>query len=104
MEIERIIKSGANVSITITANDLRDIISETVRKTREDIEAAVLAEKEAKAEVYLTRFEACKLLGVDLSTLWKWNKTGYLVNYKVGSKVWYKKSEINALIEGAKKL
>lgn len=104
MEIERLIKSGANVSVTITASDLQQIISDTARKTREEIEAAVIAEKESKEEVYLSRGQVCKRLKIAGSTLWTWNKRGYLKPFEVGGKHFYKQSEINALMEGAKKL
>ena len=44
---------------------------------------------------FITREEASKLLHVDYSTLWRWNKLGLLVSRKVGPRrVVYKYSDV----------
>jgi excisionase family DNA binding protein len=48
----------------------------------------------------LTRDEACKLLKVDSSTLWRWTNKGKITAYGIGSKRFYKKEELlNSLIQ-----
>ena len=48
----------------------------------------------------LTREEACKLLKVDSSTLWRWTNKGKITAYGIGSKRFYKKEELlNSLIQ-----
>ena len=48
----------------------------------------------------LSREEAAEFLKVDLSTLWRWTKNGYLNQYAIGRKIFYKKSEvIDSLIQ-----
>lgn len=42
----------------------------------------------------LTREEACKLLKVDSSTLWRWTNKGKITAYGIGSKRFYKKEEL----------
>lgn len=42
----------------------------------------------------LTRKETAKLLGINLSTLWAWTRTGKLRSYGIGNKVFYRYSEI----------
>jgi excisionase family DNA binding protein len=42
----------------------------------------------------LSRKETAQLLGVDLSTLWAWTKTGKITSYGIGNRVFYKYSEI----------
>lgn len=42
----------------------------------------------------LTREEACKLLKVDSSTLWRWTNEGKIIAYGIGSRRFYKKEEI----------
>ncbi len=42
----------------------------------------------------LTREEACKLLKVCLSTLWRWTNKGKITIYGIGYKRFYKKEEI----------
>ncbi|MFV5699644.1 helix-turn-helix domain-containing protein [Flavobacterium sp. ZT3R17] len=46
-------------------------------------------------EEYLTREETAKLLKVDLSTLWHWNKNGVLTPYGISNRVYYKRSDID---------
>jgi len=54
-------------------------------------------------ERYVTRREACNLLHVDFTTLWRWNKSGLLCCKKVGPRrVMYKYSDIVNLINGQK--
>ena len=48
----------------------------------------------------LTREEACMLLKVDSSTLWRWTNQGKIIAYGIGSKRFYKKEELlNSLIQ-----
>ena len=48
----------------------------------------------------LTREEACKLLKVDSSTLWRYTNKGYITAYGIGSRRFYKKEElISSLIK-----
>ena len=42
----------------------------------------------------LTREEACKLLKVDSSTLWRWTNKGKITAYGIGSRRFYKKEEL----------
>ena len=49
---------------------------------------------------YLTANETAKHLGVDISTLWRWDKTGYLTKVRVGGKVRYRLSDVTKLMEG----
>lgn len=50
-------------------------------------------------EDYLTAKETAKKLGVDLSTLWRWDRSGYLKKIKVGKSVKYRGSDIRKLME-----
>ena len=42
----------------------------------------------------LTREEACKLLSINKTTLWKHTKSGRLKSLGLGNRVYYKKSEV----------
>ena len=42
----------------------------------------------------LTREEACKLLKVSLTTLWRWTNNGKITAYGIGYKRFYKKEEL----------
>ena len=47
---------------------------------------------------YLTRTEVCELLKIDLSTLHRWRKDGALTAYGIGNRVYFKRSEIDEVI------
>lgn len=92
MNIIELIRSGANVQLVINALDLREAFiqwSEEMKHT----------EPVRQEEDYLTAKETADKLGVDLSTLWRWNKSGYLKKIKVGKSVKYKGSDIRKLME-----
>ena len=55
---------------------------------------------EVKPEKYLTAQETADKLGVDMSTLWRWDKSGYLRKIKVGNKIRYRESDVLKLMEG----
>ena len=46
----------------------------------------------------LTRSEVAELLKVDLSTLWNWQKKGKLIPVGIGNRVYYRRSDIEAVL------
>lgn len=51
---------------------------------------------------YLTRSEVCELLKIDLSTLWRWTKSGVFPAMGVQNRVYYKRSDIETYLENSK--
>ncbi|MCH5226577.1 MAG: helix-turn-helix domain-containing protein [Muribaculaceae bacterium] len=51
-------------------------------------------------ETYLTVDEAASRLGVSRSTLWRWDKEGYLTKIKRGKKNTYRLSDVERIING----
>lgn len=45
-------------------------------------------------ETLLSRKEACELLKINFTSLWKHTKSGKLKSYGIGNRVYYKKEEI----------
>lgn len=95
MSLQEIIQSGANVSITIGANDLLLFANQLVRSTKEELESLILTKNK---ETHVTPDEASVQLHVDRSTLWRWAKSGYLTPVEVGGKRLYKQSDIDAIL------
>ena len=93
MNIPDLIKEGANVQLVINALDLREAFLQWAAEMKQ-------SEPVRQEEVYLTAKEAAKKLGVDLSTLWRWDRSGYLKKIKVGKSVKYRGSDIRKLMEG----
>ena len=54
--------------------------------------------EEAKSDVLLTPKEVTELLGVNLTTLWRWHREGYLVKVYIGDKPRYKQSDIDRIL------
>ncbi len=95
MSIQEIIKSGANISITVSALDLKEFALSLISEREEDKRKSVPV-----PETYLTQDEVSVKLQVDKSTLWRWNKSGYLNKVRVGGKVRYRLSDVTKLMEG----
>lgn len=53
-----------------------------------------------KDEKMLSIGQVCAMLDVDKSTLWHWDKEGYLKKIHIGGKPRYKESEVNEILEG----
>lgn len=88
-----LLNDRANVIYAISAIDMQEVIDYTIRKTRKEMEQVII---DGKSEVYLTPQQVSEMLGVNLSTLFRWNKRGYLIPLEIGGKRKYRKSDINA--------
>ena len=85
------------VSVTVSASDLKQFAKELVCEARIDAVKQMQAQQNEK---YLSRKEVAERLKVDLSTLHRWNQSGYLCAVKVGSKVRYLLSDVTKLEKG----
>jgi len=54
--------------------------------------------QDKRPEDYLTRDEVCELLKIDLSSLHRWRKEGKIPSYGMGKRVYFKRSEIDTII------
>lgn len=89
----------AKVSFTITAEDVLDLLTHIYELGRADEQERRCSED---AEIFLTKKEAMRLLGKSESTLWKWEKSGFLVSIRRGGSITYKKSDVDKIIRGNK--
>jgi SHS2 domain-containing protein len=83
-----------NVQIVVNRDDLKFMVTEWIQEE--------LAKHTQKQEVYLSRTKTALKLGVTLSTLWRWDKENYLNAVRVGSKVLYRESDIERVINHIK--
>lgn len=93
MNIINFLETGANIQLVINALDLKEAFLQWNEEMRQ-------SDTEVKAELYLSAQETADKLGVDVSTLWRWDKLGYLKKIKVGNKVRYRESDVLKLMEG----
>ena len=78
--------------LMVSAADLKEAL-------RSIFEEFIVAGDEKDDELLTVR-QASALLGVDRSTLWRWEKDGYLRPIRIGRKVRYQLSAVNALKKG----
>ena len=82
--------------IGITPNDLILAIKKTLIPELRDQLSKDFQPKEPTE--YLTRAEVCKLLKIDLSTLHRWRKESKMPSYGFGNRVYFKRSEVERII------
>ena len=76
----------------------QSIVAAQTKNMQEDNEAGMNATERKR---FITRKETARLLHVNYTTLWRWNKQGYLRSRKVGGRhVMYKYSDVMALLNG----
>ena len=99
MAIKDILTSGANVNVTISADDLRTFLAEVAQQVINQEKAAQAAKNDVEM---LNQAQVCSYLGVSKATVWRWEKIGYLrPSTRMGSRPMYLKSEIEKLKKGA---
>ncbi len=99
MNLNRILEESGNITIAISLVDLKQFAVDIIESTKRDLEEVVISDK---AETYPTPKQVCEILNVDASTLWRWNKRGYLCPAMVGGKRRYKMSEVKAILNGGR--
>jgi hypothetical protein len=97
-------KAFPDMTVSIRLRDLLEANEELVRKVRAEAEREQ-ARRDRQAGDHLVRKEDARaILGnPDPSTLWRWEKAGYLTPVKIGVKVFYRRSAIDALIKSNEK-
>lgn len=92
-------KSCPDLSVTVRLADLLEAGRCIVREAREEAAAEERARRAQYGDGLVPKEEARRLLGgPDPTTLWRWEKRGYLAPVKIGDRVFYRESAISALI------
>lgn len=61
-----------------------------------------LARQEPPPEEFLSRKEVLAALKIDSSTLWSWEKTGYIKSFPFGGRKRYRLADVKAIRTGRK--
>ena len=86
-------------TVQIIGYDLPDFFAELKKSLIPEISENLSAKFQPKEPTeYLTRSEVCKLLKIDLSTLHRWRKDNTIPSYSMGNRVYFKRSEVDAII------
>ena len=81
------------IQYVVNKEDLSHIIRDIIADKIEEYETT-------KKERLLSKKQVADRIGVDKSTLWRWEKENYLVPIRFGKKVRYKESDIIEIEEG----
>lgn len=99
MAIQDLLNNGANVSITVSAEDLRVFFAEVAQQVINQEKAAQAAKNDVEM---LNQAQVCSYLGVSKATVWRWEKIGYLrPSTRMGSRPMYLKTEVERIKKGA---
>lgn len=97
IDIIKLAQEAPGTIISVQAKDLVLANEQLVQRTIADIEKK-LAEK--RETVYFTRDQVLAKLNVTPTTLWRWQKRGYLLPVKVGGENRYRSTDIDKILEG----
>lgn len=97
IDIINLAKQCPGTILAVRADDLVEANTRLIDQVRADLEREI-ANKQSV--VYLTREQVIAKLNIVPSTLWRWQKRGYLVPVKVGGENRYKSTDIDRILEG----
>jgi DNA-binding transcriptional regulator YiaG len=92
-------KQCPEMIVSIKVGDLVEANNLLLEQARARLEQKIA---DASAETYLSKDKVCEMLDVSVTTLWRWEKVGYLVPLNFGGQKRYRKSDIEKILEGAK--
>ncbi len=85
---------NANIELKIKPEDLRNFANELINRAVNEVAMSI----QEKSEQLINKEEAKRLLGVCDATLWHWDKKGYLMPIKIGTKVRYRASDVKKIL------
>ena len=98
MAIQDLLNNGANVSITVSAEDLRVFFAEVAQQVINQEKAAQATKNDVEM---LNQAQVCSYLGVSKATVWRWEKIGYLrPSTRMGSRPMYNKTDVERIKKG----
>ena len=100
MSLIEMARQCPEMSVTIRLADLLEANEALIRKARREAEAELRARERKAGYKLIPKDELVAMLNVDPSTLWRWeNEYGYLQPVRFGRKVYYRQSDVDAIIE-----
>lgn len=96
MDIYSMIEAGGRMKFEVTGEDLCKFADTLIEKAQKMKEREL--ERQEVEETYLSRAEAAEMCHVSKTTLWAWDKAGYLKPAKMGKRILYALSDIRELL------
>lgn len=98
MDLIAMAKEFPDMTVSIRLGDLLHAQEQLIRKSREE-ERRRMERASGDFDDLIPRMQAKQLLHVDASTLWRWEKEGYISAVRIGTAVYYRRSSIEELLE-----
>lgn len=98
MDLISIAKQFPEMSVTVRLGDLLEANEALVRKVRAEAEREQAQRREEYGGTLVPREDVLRMLHVHPTTLWRWEKAGYLSPVRIGVKVMYRQGELDRLI------
>jgi excisionase family DNA binding protein len=99
MEIKNL--NLVTVPLETLSDTIRNIVAAELQKV---MILNVSSNKNENVDEILTREQVCKLLKISNTTLFNWQNNKILENYKIGRRVYYKKSDVLTLLQKSVKV
>ena len=91
-----LIESGVTgLTLSLKIEDLREFAHLLIEKTKEQLLPIIVS---ASHEDLLTKKEVLEKFNVCHTTLWNWERKGYLIPVKIGRKISYRQADIERII------
>lgn len=90
-------KQCPGMVVAVKVGDLIEANTVLLANAREQLEQRIA---DASAETYLSKEKVQQMLDVSATTLWRWEKAGYLVPIAFGGQKRYRKSDVQRMLEG----
>ena len=97
IDLIRLAQEAPGTIISVQVKDLVSANERLVERTIADMERMIAERRET---IYMTKVQVLAKLNVAPSTLWRWQKRGYLVPVKVGGENRYRSTDIDKILEG----
>jgi len=94
-----IAKQCPDLVVSIKLGDLVEANTLLIAETKRELEQMIT---DQNAETYPSREKVMEMLDVSQATMWRWQKSGYLVPINVGGKRRYRMSDVKRILEGEK--
>lgn len=99
MDLMELARDYPEMTVSIKLRDLLAANEALVRRVRREVEQEQARLNSQAGDYLITKADARRRLGSpDPSTLWRWERAGYLVPVRIGTKVFYKQADIAGII------
>ncbi len=86
----------------MTANDVKTMFADLNKKIEVLINERNAPQPQANEAENMTIDETTAFFRINRTTLWKWTKERKVTAYRIGSKKYYKRSEVQVVLNNAK--